>query len=141
MRKTNKDKLKARKDKIKNNRGYRKYIDRHPTIPNLLTAVYCKGCGSQIKGLNSENMLVPYWNYREMTIEFNDGSAHMTPICVQCMNINDKDTLEAMYISDLEEFDIDDDGKNENVWDVFLERIPNKIAKEVIKKEKTRGIK
>jgi hypothetical protein len=128
-----KDKLKNRRDKIKNNKGYRKYIKRHPDNPNFITAVYCKGCGTQIKGLNSDNILIPYWNYREMTIEFNDGSAHMTPACVHCMNIKDKDVLEAIYISDLEEFDIEDDGKNEKAWDVYLDRIPTGIVKEKVK--------
>lgn len=128
MVKKYKDKLEKRKAKVKDNKYNRKYIARHPTIPNFITAVYCKGCGTQIKGLNSENSLVPYWNYREITIEFDDRSAHMTPVCVRCSNMRSKENLEAMYIADLEEFDIEDDGSNEKIWDdIYLSRIPQKL--------------
>ncbi len=122
--------LAIRKAKIKHNKYNRKYVKRHPTIPNFITAVYCKGCGTQIKGLNSENTLVPYWNYREITIEFDNGSAHMTPACIKCANVSNKENLEAMYVADLEEFDIEDDGADAKIWNVYLDRIPTKIRKE-----------
>ncbi len=135
MPKPYKAKLKTRKNKIKNNKHNRKYIDRHPTIPNFITAVYCKGCGTQIKGLNSEGLLFEYSSYREMLIEFDNGSSHLTPICRGCTSTKTKDDLEAMYISDLEEFDIEDDGRNEKVWDMYLGRKPEKIGKEKSKKK------
>ncbi len=122
--------LKDKKDLIKHNKHYQKYIDRHATIPNFVTAVYCKGCGTQIKGLNKDNSLIPFWNYREITLEFDNGSAHMTPICVKCMNVSGEEDLEAMYVADLEEFDIEDDtGSNTKMWDIYLDRIPKKRKK------------
>jgi hypothetical protein len=129
-----KDKLNERKDKIKNNSYYRKYVDRIPDNPSVIIAIYCKGCGTQIKGLKNvmgSSVLMPYWNYREITIEFDNGSAHMTPICRKCEKTTSKEALEAMYIADLEELELEDDGKDEKVWDVYLNRKPEKIKKEV----------
>ncbi len=123
-----------RKNSIAANKYSRKYIDWHKTIPGVITAVYCKGCGTQIKGLNKDKSLIPFWNYREMTIEFDDGSAHMTPICVKCLT-KDKDNLEAIYISDLEELDKQEDGENKEAWDGYLRRVPSKVRPERESKE------
>ena len=126
---THKDKLKVRKDKIKNNKYNRKYIKRHPDNHDFITAVYCKGCGAQIKGLNDKQQLFPYGNYIEITIEFDNGSAHATPLCKECINVRTKDDIEAMYIADLEEFETEAGNTDGEVWDVYLDRIPTKIAK------------
>ncbi len=127
--------LTARKNKIKTNKYYRKYVDWHPRVSQKIIAIYCKGCGSQIKGLNKDGALIPFWNYREMTIEFDDNSAHMTPICVKCQTSN-KDNLEAIYIADLEELELQEDGSNKNAWDNYLVRVPNKIKKEKVREAK-----
>jgi hypothetical protein len=126
--KSNIIKLRERKDSVKNNKYYRKYVDRHPTISNFITAIYCKGCGTQIMGLNSDDILIPYWNYRIITIEFDNNSTHMTPVCAKCMKTKNMDNLEAMYIADLEDFEHDDSVKESKTWDIYLDRIPRKIA-------------
>ena len=131
-------KLKDRKDAIKpkSKKFNIKYIDRHATIANFITAVYCKGCGTQIKGLNRDNSLIPFWNYRELTIDFDNDTSHMTPICAKC-NVTDPGDLEALYITDLEEFDLEDEtGSNTQIWDYYLDRIPVKKKKEKYKKPK-----
>lgn len=53
--------------------------------------VLCKGCGVEI-GL---------YNQVKLTIEFDDGSAHETPVCKMCAGNKDKDFLEALYAADL----------------------------------------
>lgn len=53
--------------------------------------VLCKGCGAKIGKYNQ----VP------VTIEFDDGSAHETPMCRGCAGNKDKDFLEALYAADL----------------------------------------
>ena len=132
----NKNKVKVRKNKIKDNKHYRKYIERHPQNMQFLTAVYCKGCGTQIKGLNKDNTLIPFWNYREMTIEFDNGTAHTTPTCVKCDGTKSEEDLEAIYIADLEEFDFEDDDSSDIIWDRYLERIPTKKQKKKVKEAK-----
>lgn len=131
-KKSNKEKLKDRKDKVKTNKYYRKYVDRLADNPPIVTAIYCKGCGVQIKGLRN-NILTPYWNYTEITIEFDDSSAHMTPMCRKCAKTENKEALEAMYIADLEEFEYEeeDDNKDKRIWDIYMGRKPQKIAEGV----------
>jgi len=130
MLKKHKDKIKVRKNKIKTNKYYRKYIDRDPSNFGVITAVYCKGCGAKIKGLNRDNQLATYSNYREITLGFDNGSRHMTPICRACMNTKNADDLEALYIADLDELELEDDGKDKKVWDIYLDRKPEKIHRE-----------
>ena len=132
-KKKNKDKLKDRKNKTKTHKFYRKYVDRHPTISGLITAIYCKGCGTQIKGLNKEGSLIPFWNYREITIEFDNNTAHETPMCRKCANVQDKDALEALYLADLDDFEVDDTPKDNDIWNLYLDRVPkkNKIKEDV----------
>ncbi len=129
LKKKHKDKLKRRKDKVKSNKYYRKYIEWHPTVSNHIVAVYCKGCGTQIRGLNQDNILIPYWNYRENTIEFDDRSAPQTPICVKYMNIKDTERLEAAYISDLETFAEEVGGDDDKMWEAHMKRKPKKLAR------------
>lgn len=126
-------KLRERKDSVKGSKYYRKYVDRHPTISNFITAIYCKGCGTQIMGLNSDDVLIPYWNYRITTIEFDNNSSHMTPMCVRHTKTKDKNNLEAMYMADLEDFEHDDSVKESQIWDIYLSRIPRRVARENIR--------
>ena len=127
----NKTKLKNRLKKVKAHKFYRKYVERQPN--GMITAIYCKGCGSQIQGLNKDNVLTPFHNYRETTIEFDNGTKHMTPMCIKCYRIQDKDALEALYTSDLEEFNVDDTAENNKIWSYYLGRIPkrNKMREEL----------
>ncbi len=134
--KTNKEKFEWRKGKVLANKHLRIYIDRHPDNVHFITAVYCKGCGTQIQGLSRDNVLVPYWNYSSTTIEFDNGSRHQTPMCIRCDHVTGKDDLEAMYMADLEALDREDDIKDKKIWDFYLDRIPEKIAKDIIKERK-----
>lgn len=126
---THKNKLKDRKDKIKGNKYNRKFIKRHPDNHDFITAVYCKGCGVQIKGLNDNGQLFPYGSYTEATIEFDNGSAHVTAICKECVNIKSVEDIEAMYIADLEEFEVEAGNTDGKIWDIYLDRTPTKLAK------------
>lgn len=134
-KKTNDERFKDRKDKVKTSKYYRKYVERDPQSPTIVKAIYCKGCGTQIKGLRNilgVLVMVPYWNYTDMTLEFDDGSAHTTPICIKCSKVANAEALEAMYMADLEEFEVQDidKNKNRNIWDIYLNRVPKGIAGE-----------
>ena len=129
----NKTKLKNRFKKAKMHKFYRKYVERQSN--GMITAIYCKGCGAQIQGLNKDNVLTPFWNYRETLIEFDTGTKHMTPMCVKCHNIQDKDALEALYTADLEEFDVDDKVEDSKIWNYYLDRVPKKNKTKTREKE------
>ena len=126
-----KNKLKKRKDKIKHNKHNRIFIDRDNN--NFITAVYCKGCGDKIKGVNDRGQLFEYGNYTEMTLEFDNNSAHVTPMCKKCVNSRTKEDMEAIYVADLEEFDREEDitpSGNDDIWNkIYFARIPQKIVK------------
>lgn len=53
--------------------------------------LFCKGCGI---GIDAYSQVA-------VTIEFDDGSAHQTPMCKKCAGNEDKDFLEALYAADL----------------------------------------
>lgn len=124
-----KEELKRLVNRVGNNKCRCRYIDRDGN--GMITAVYCKGCGRQIQGMSSKGHLFPYGNYTEMTIVFDDKSAHITPVCKKCVNSKkSREDIEAMYIADLEEFcreeDIcpcDDGGK---AWDIYMGRLKEK---------------
>ena len=47
-------------------------------------------------------ILAPTSSYDELTIEFTDGSAHVTPVCTKCKReIHSKTKLEELYIADV----------------------------------------
>ncbi|MEE9302864.1 MAG: hypothetical protein V3U84_03670 [Thiotrichaceae bacterium] len=131
MTKPYKAKLKKRKKKIKHNKHNRRFIEYDSN--NFIIAVYCKGCGDKIKGLNSRGQLFPYGNYTEITLEFDNNSAHVTPMCKKCVSGKTKEDLEALYIADLEQFDREEDiwpSDNDRIWDdIYFARIPQGIAK------------
>ncbi len=67
-----------------------------------------------------------------MSIEFDNNSAHVTPMCKKCVNSKTEEDLEAIYVADLEEFDREEKiqpSGNDTIWDqVYFARIPKKIA-------------
>lgn len=93
---------------VDNERGYRE-------------AVLCKKCGAKLSALVEHEhggysrveggQLVKYRflvmaqlsTADSVVIEFDDGSAHETPICKRCKSKLDVDDLEALYAADLEQ--------------------------------------
>lgn len=64
-------------------------------------------------------------SYQEITIEFDDGSAHVTAVCRHCSGKLSNDMLEELYVTDLEQFERDEDeGRGPNRWDKLLTRVP-----------------
>lgn len=62
--------------------------------------VVCKLCGTKILNKGKPNNL-----YQEITIEFEDRSAHETSICKSCaQNPIDQDQLEFIYMSDINQW-------------------------------------
>jgi hypothetical protein len=84
-------------------------------------AVLCKKCGASLAALvehehgghsRVENGQVVKYRFLVMAnlptydtviIEFDDGSAHETPICKTCKPTLDADDLEAIYVADLDQ--------------------------------------
>lgn len=87
-----------------------------------ITAVYCKCCGAEIRGMVADpqserterngnkvivrqnQMLTSHANYREIELHFKDGSAHVSNCCAKCINQLDNETVREMYLADLERF-------------------------------------
>ena len=88
-----------------------------------LVAIYCKGCGTKIKGLrpmgNPEVVRVeddqrtrlliqkvqvgPLAGYVEITVEMEDGDRHETHACLACLpKLDAPEALEAFFLADLE---------------------------------------
>jgi len=122
------------------------FVEDYCTFRNReLWEVRCKGCGTIIrKMLPIEELSVKrivrgvtliqerlalacLANYREVLIAFDDGSKHVTPMCVECATtrLQDKDLLEAVYTADLEQWKREGAGVSE----VDARRKPNRVAK------------
>jgi hypothetical protein len=129
---------------------FRGYIKPHPKFPDVTDAVLCKGCGAPIRGLVEDERfedvrrldggrVVVYKklvfaclpNYGERTIEFDDGSRHVTNGCLGCLNkLTDAD-LEAWYASDLAELEqLERRGAGPVPWAAFADRKPVRIVKD-----------
>lgn len=107
-----------------------------------ITEVRCKCCGALIKKLLPDSkgeqierredrvvvrerlVLTTLPNYREVEIEFDDGSKHITPCCADCANHLDEELIEAMYAADLDRWQ-----KEAMDWDHMARRKPIKVNK------------
>ena len=86
--------------------------------------VKCKGCGTTIKKMVPHDafsvsekvngrtivrerlILAPLPSYREVLMEFDDGSKHVTPMCVDCSTkmTNDANMREQAYAADVKQW-------------------------------------
>ena len=106
-----------------------KYVAYHPESPGTIEAVLCKFCGARIKGWVSQERyqnrmsLLALPLYEEVTIEFDDGSAHVTPMCSKCADTLDAEKVEAAYVADMQEF-AEAEGKGAGAvnWKMFQDR-------------------
>ena len=70
-------------------------------------------------------------NYAEITIEFDDGSAHTTMTCRSCANELDEEQLEILYASDMEQFDKDEQaGQGAVRWELMAHRKPKGFVRD-----------
>ncbi len=85
----------------------------------MVQSIHCKLCDVAIKEQREDpnweqtreirgqiikyKRLIPHSlsDYREITIQFNDGSAHVTSICAPCLSSLDGGKLERLYQGDL----------------------------------------
>lgn len=119
------------------------HIDFSPLNKNFIEEMRCRLCNCVIRSLiESEKpisvrkisdktlitkLAIPAEtsSYQEITIEFDDGSAHVTAICGHCSGFLSNDTLEELYVTDLEQFERDEDeGRGTNSWSLLLPRKP-----------------
>lgn len=89
-----------------------------------IEAVYCRTCGCEIKHwietdtpplkvhrqngtstISKMYVLAELGNYTEITMKFDDGSAHVTHCCRSCRDKLDESDLRAMYAADLLQID------------------------------------
>lgn len=94
------------------------FVKHHEKFPSLIERITCKCCGATLLLLTAHPKyewkegdktirlatLAPTANYDEMTIEFEDGSAHVTCMCRKCCRITDKGRLEEIYMADVAQF-------------------------------------
>lgn len=70
-----------------------------------MSAYDCRICGISLrneKEINGNKMMVANANYKEITIEFEDGSAHETIVCRGCAKKSmDKIMLQSIYDKDI----------------------------------------
>lgn len=70
-----------------------------------LNRVLCKICGTPIKDRAPDGrglgVLMTLAAYTEVTLEFDDGSAHVTPLCRSCAQSSSLEMLEACYGADM----------------------------------------
>jgi len=100
----------------------RDYIEHNEKCDSLIDAVYCKMCGCKIKSLIPDDrfeesktingkivifqrlILAETSNYREILIEFDDGSAHVTCACNSCIAKMQSADLEEIYATDMDDW-------------------------------------
>jgi len=130
-----KDKLKGRKPYVKRARG------------QIETAVFCPLSGNQIKGLivlddlqekqRIGNTLVirervavsQLDNYTEITIEMDDGSAHVSAICKSVAAGLTLAQLTELYEADMAQVLHDEEaGRGEVLWEFWENRKPVRVA-------------
>ena len=109
--------LEDRLKRVKENNSLKifNYVRMHRAHPNMVEFIYCK-CGAPIQTLVGDPkyqweeggktimlaILAPTSSYDELTIEFKDGSAHVTPTCKKCKrDIRSKTKLEELYMADV----------------------------------------
>lgn len=63
-------------------------------------------------------------NYGEITIEFDDGSAHVTPLCKECCKSVQVSDLESIYCADMEQLLSEESSTAPMNWGVWSKRKP-----------------
>lgn len=103
----------------------------HKDDPLFLEAVYCPICRRKIRGLVPHDqyptrmIMVSLPGYEQITIEFDDGSAHVTPVCSTCATNLTPDDLDDLYAADLQDFEtIQQKGGGTVNWQDHLTRKP-----------------
>lgn len=116
-----------------------------------IQAVHCKLCAGVIKGLIEGER--PHWtervkgttivyvplvlaefaNYAEIKIRFDDGSGHITHICINCLKDLSLDDLETLYIGDMDQQMAEEAaGLGPVDWSLWDKRKP--VSYEIIRK-------
>ena len=108
----------------------------HKDDPLFLEAVYCPICRRKIRTLVPHDrypnrmIMVSLPGYEQITIEFDDGSAHVTPICSTCAASLDVDDLDDLYAADLQDFEsIQQKGGGTVNWQPHLIRKPTRYKR------------
>ena len=97
--------------------------------------VFCKGCGTKLVRIE-DGVGVATPQYSEMEIVFDDGTKHITPMCVACVSSDSLD-LNDIYQSDVERWDKElKQAKQGKVSKEMRNRAPVKMSKYIDKTPK-----
>jgi len=110
------------------------YMKYHDDFKEVVEHVFCKMCGTPIKGIKADpkrkysydgkdymiGLLVDYPEYTEVEIKFEDGSAHTTPLCKTCASRLTTIDAECVYAADMLEWEKEDWVTN---WEYYCNRI------------------
>ena len=118
------------------------YVKYHPGGVQI-EAVYCKMCGGAVKSLIPDERYVEertikgkvvrlqrlveaeHSNYAEVTISFDDGSKHVSPLCYRCYRGLTGGMLEDLYAADMGQWMRDElDMRGEVNWGLLAYRKP-----------------
>lgn len=86
-----------------------------------ITGVACKLCGNPIS-LRGRNLPA----YREIAVQFDDGSNYITPLCAGCLSKGlGLADLEAIYCDDIKALALEGEEIGEEMyWRPWVERVP-----------------
>ena len=103
--------------------GHKAAVATHVDVQNgIVTGLYCKGCGTKIAGMVVDGarshverlsgrsvvfqtlIFMHFNNYREVLIEFDDDSRHVTHLCAVCVDSVAPADLELYYALDIEQW-------------------------------------
>ena len=116
-------------DSVKDRCGHLKHYCHYSSHDHCTyEKVCCKLCGCTIRSLvphekTGQLIMVNCPNYTIVTLEFDDGSAHETPLCKSCaINLTD-DQREQIYAQDLLQMEEEERrGMGKVAWTVFQNR-------------------
>lgn len=123
-------------------------VRQHPVFSQTMDSVLCRGCGAVLRGwvdderfeeareVNGQHLVyrrlifATFSGYAELTMVFDDGSAHVAHGCHECLSkVVDLEDLEQLYAADLREWLAQESaGKGPARWDLLADRAPTKIA-------------
>jgi len=116
-------------DSVKDRCGHLKhYCHYSPHDHCTYEKICCKLCGCTIRSLvphekTGHLIMVNCPNYTIVTLEFDDGSAHETPMCKSCAVTLTDDQQEQIYAQDLLQMEEEERrGMGSVAWSVFQNR-------------------
>lgn len=113
----------------KPNRGVKKYIVRG--TGGRVVEVMCALCSttiSRMKERNGREVLLGTGNYTEITIRFDDGSAHEACVCKQCAKSMTTEKLEYLYATHCADYALEESTLGLDLGQAYYKALDRKIV-------------